>query len=223
MAVADFYAAIHEAAAAPRHRRAHLDDAERDRERRGVRPGPRARAIRPHIRRALRPGADRSARVMTRFARAHRQGESGAFLLGQLRPRGHALFRPHRAAAKGITPNVARLGDGGSLLARGFQLRLLAGQWRLRPRRLYVYAYPEPVGYGETTLRTTRRFYDETSASSSCPIMRCARLATPMGGCWDFCRRPTRPRRPLDGIARRWKEQSSRKLSGRESTEALAA
>jgi hypothetical protein len=42
-------------------------------------------------------------------------------------------------------------GMGGGLFARGIMLRLLAGQRRLRARRaFYVYAYPEPAGYGDT-------------------------------------------------------------------------
>jgi Family of unknown function (DUF5996) len=50
-------ARIHGPAAPPRHRRAHLDDAKRDRERGPVRAGSHARAVRSGICRALPAGA----------------------------------------------------------------------------------------------------------------------------------------------------------------------
>src|SRR5580692_5406084 len=65
-----------------------------------------------------------------------RQGEPGALLLGQLRPRGHALLGAHGAAAPQRFAQSRSLGDAGSLLARSQQLRLLAGQRRLRPTGL---------------------------------------------------------------------------------------
>ena len=68
-------------------------------------------------------------------ARAFSANEPGAFLLGLVRSRGDALFRPRRAAAE-IEQDAERraLGDAGGLLARMFEPRLLARQWRLRPR-----------------------------------------------------------------------------------------
>ena len=80
-----------------------------------------------------------------------RQSEPGAFLLGQLRSRGEPLLRPHRDPAEGGDAQRGGLGDGGSLLARGLKLRLLAGQQRLWPRGfLRLCGMPEPEGYGET-------------------------------------------------------------------------
>ena len=60
-----------------------------------------------------------------------RQSEPGPFLLGQLRPRGHALFRPACAAASGRGAQYGKLGDARSLFARSEQLRLLARKRRL--------------------------------------------------------------------------------------------
>ena len=88
---------------------------------------PNSRALPPGAR-SIGPGHDCFSRGL------HRQSKSGAFLLGQLRPRGHALLGPHRAAADERHPQRRQLGDGGSLLARSFKLRILAGQWRLWPR-----------------------------------------------------------------------------------------
>ena len=59
-----------------------------------------------------------------------------------------------------VMPNVA-LGDDGSLFARSLELRLLAGQWRLRRAAFYAYAYPEPAGYSAVPLRTAGAFYDK--------------------------------------------------------------
>ena len=60
------------------------------------------------------------------------------------------------------SPQRRQLGHGGSLFARGLELRLLARQRRLWPRpAFYVYAYPEPQGYGDTRLSMADGFYDK--------------------------------------------------------------
>src|SRR2546423_529408 len=77
-----------------------------------------------------------TARALTTGAMP-RQGEPLAFLLGLVRSCGDALFRPRRAAAAGQQdPERRALGDAGSLQPRVLEPRLLARQWRLRPRRL---------------------------------------------------------------------------------------
>ena len=82
-----------------------------------------------------RPGVHRIPRPVSR------QGEPGAFLLGQLRSRGHPIFRPARAAAAEQSADPGR-GQPRGLFARGQQLRLLARQWRLRPGRLLLLRLP---------------------------------------------------------------------------------
>ena len=139
----------------------------------------------------------------------HRQGQPGAFLLGQLRSRGDALFRPHRAAAQGRHAQRRELGDGGSLFARSLKLRLLARQRRLtaarrststpiRSRPAMATRACKPPGAS-----TTR-----TSANSSCPTTPCASLAIPTRCCSGFCRKPMPPP-PIwpNGTARRWSAQ----------------
>ena len=43
----------------------------------------------------------------------------------------------------------------------------------------YVYAYPEPAGYGEARLPPPRRSTTPVSANSSCPMTRCGRRRDP--------------------------------------------
>ena len=56
------------------------------------------------------------------------QGQPGALLLGQLRPRRHPLFRARGAAASRRRSGLAGCRHARGLLARGQQRRLLAGQ-----------------------------------------------------------------------------------------------
>ncbi len=82
-----------------RHRRAHQRDAERDRRRDPVQPGPRARVLRSRLCQPLLAHLEflkRGVRAVPH--RLSRQGEPGAFLLGQFRSCGDALLRAHRAA-----------------------------------------------------------------------------------------------------------------------------
>ena len=80
--------------------------------------------------------------------RLSRQGEPGAFLLGQLRPGGHALFRPARAAASRRRAASARRRRARSLFARGVERRLLARRRRpIDDAAFYSYAYPAPEGF----------------------------------------------------------------------------
>ena len=83
------------------------------------------------------------------------------FLLGQLRSRGHALFRPHRAAAQGRHAQRRQLGDGGSLFARSLKLRLLAGQRRLRPRGVLRLCLSGAGGLRRHAAANAGAFYDK--------------------------------------------------------------
>src|SRR6188474_1590188 len=62
--------------------------------------------------------------------RLSRQGEPGAFLLGQFRSGRDALFGPGRAASSGRRAAPAGFGRAGGLFTRGFERRLLAGRRR---------------------------------------------------------------------------------------------
>ena len=62
--------------------------------------------------------------------RVRRQGQPGALLLGQLRPRLHPVLRSDRAAAPRWRAQLCGLGDGGGLLPRAEQLRVLARRRR---------------------------------------------------------------------------------------------
>jgi hypothetical protein len=123
----------HGSAAAPRHRCAHLDDAERDRERRSLRAGSRPCALRSRHGAAVLAGPGPvGPRAQDLPVPLHRQGQSRPFLLGEFRPRGDALLRPHGAASRRCHAQRGELGHGRGLFARGQQLRFLAGQRRLR-------------------------------------------------------------------------------------------
>src|SRR5882724_4631604 len=56
--------------------------------------------------------------------------QSGAFLLGQLRPGGYAVFRAAGATASRRNPAPARCNHARGVLTGGQQPRLLAGQRR---------------------------------------------------------------------------------------------
>ena len=93
-----------------------------------VRPG-RGAAVFPDPR-------QRRPRVQAVPHRLPRQGEPGAFLLGQFRSRGDALFRPPRAAPSRRRAASAGCGRLRGLFARGEQRRLLARQRRDRLSRV---------------------------------------------------------------------------------------
>ena len=77
----------------------------------------------------------------------------GAFLLGQLRPRGDALLRTTRAAASRRRAGPAGRRDPRSLFARGVSS---AGFWpgsdAFPQAAFYSYAYPEPPGFREAAV-----------------------------------------------------------------------
>jgi hypothetical protein len=91
----------------------------------------------------------------------HRQGQSGALFLGRSRSCRYSVFGPHRAAAQRRDPKCRCLGHGGSLLARSFELGFWPGNGGYGRAAFYVYAYPEPAGYGDTRLKTGEAFYDK--------------------------------------------------------------
>ena len=121
----------------PRRRGRDQGDAERGREPDPLLAGPRPRRLR------CRRGASLLARA--RPGRSHlqalphrlsRQGEPGAFLLGQLRPRGDAVLGAAGAAASRRRARAAGRGHARGLFARGRERRFLARQRRLPARRV---------------------------------------------------------------------------------------
>ena len=158
-----------------------------------------------------------SARVMNEF-RARFIGKAspvhffwGSFDLAVTRFSGRTAPPP-----TSVTPNVANWVMAEAYSHEVSSCGFWPGNGGYGRAAFYVYAYPEPAGYGDMTLARPKPSTTRTSGSSFCPMTRCGRRATPTHCCWAFCRRPTRPRRSLrNGIARRSKEQSSRKLSGR--------
>ena len=77
-----------------------------------VRARPRARRLRRRCRATvLAPAGAGRPRVEHVPRPLPRQVQPRAFLLGQLRPRGHALLRPHRAAAHRATARTSATGS----------------------------------------------------------------------------------------------------------------
>ena len=111
--------------------------------------------------------------------RLSRQGEPGAFLLGQLRSGGDALFRAARAAPSRRRAASARRRRARGLFARGVERGLLAGPaGPVDYPAFYSYAYPAPEGFAAAQgAARRRRFSPRSSANSSCPTTRCARRA----------------------------------------------
>src|SRR5437667_387225 len=113
-----------------RARRADHDDAVRDRRQHSVRSGPHPRRLRSRLRHAFLARVVLDASGADAFPhRISRQGEPGAFLLGQLRSGGHAVFRKAGAAPSRRRAASAGRGRTRSIFARGVERRLLAG-WR---------------------------------------------------------------------------------------------
>ncbi len=54
----------------------------------------------------------------------------------------------------------------------------------------YVYAYPEPAGYGDAKLATPKPSTTRISGNSFCHMTPCAKRAIPTRCCSAFCRKP---------------------------------
>ena len=123
---------------------------------------------------AGRPGVQGVPRAL------HRQGQPGALLLGQLRPGGHPLLGPARAAPPGRRAEPARLGGARGVLARGEQLRVLAGRRGAAGARVLRLRVPRARGFKGATVRPRRRTTIPIWASSFCPTTRCGERRTGM-------------------------------------------
>jgi hypothetical protein len=87
--------------------------------------------------------------------------QPGARVLGRAGSGRHPFFRTHRAATPRGHPPSAGFGGARSLFARGEQLRLLAGRRAGAHPAYYAYAYPEPAGFKDTTIRPAGALYSE--------------------------------------------------------------
>ena len=93
--------------------------------------------------------------------RLPRQGEPGAFLLGQFRSRGDAVLRPPRAAPSRRRAPPARCGGVRSLFARECSAGFWPGSGAIDYPAFYSYAYPEPSGYRAIKVRPDAAFFSE--------------------------------------------------------------
>ena len=185
-----------------RHRRCHRRDAERTAGADPVfaRQPPRLLRSRRGAALLANPRQYRP-RVQAIPHRLPRQGEPGAFLLGQFRSRGDALLGPSRAAPSRRRAASARCGRPRGLFARGQQRRLLAGQRRDRLSRVLFLCLSRAAGLPRgARCGRTRRSSAKRSANSSCPTTPCARPPIPTRRCSISCKAPTRPR----PIAAKW-------------------
>ena len=92
----------------------------------------------------------------------HRQMQPGAFLLGQLRPRGHAILRTDGAAASGGVPHlpnaVAQEAYSHEVSSCGFW----PGNEAMPEPIFYSYAYPAPEGFAEAKVQPTAANWNTT-------------------------------------------------------------
>ncbi len=154
-----------------------------------------ARAVRSrNMPRASARSLVQAARVMNEF-RARFIGKAspvhffwGSFDLAVTRFSGRTAPPP-----TGVTPNVASWVMAEAYSHEVSSCGFWPGNGGYGRAAFYVYAYPEPAGYGDTPLRTPGPSTTRTSASSSCRTTRCARRATPMRCCSVSCRKPTTP------------------------------
>ena len=118
---------LHGRIALARPRRPHLARASGDRK-----PDPRSRATRRTRRtmpqpRTISGARSRRPRACSHLSRPlHWQDEPGAFFLGELRPRMHALQRRARTTTSGRRSRTRRLGDPRGVLARLYQRGMVA-------------------------------------------------------------------------------------------------
>ncbi len=188
-----------------RHPRRHQRESLRNRRRHRLQQGHGPCRLRSGLRApflagaaAVRPCAEGIPHLLSR------QVQPGAFLLGQLRSRRHALFRPLRPAVRGQDPGGRRRRDARSLFPRGQQRRLLAGGNGTDYPTFYSYAYPQPAGFRDFAVQPAAARSARRSASSCCPTTPSAPRQIRMPRCSPFCKAPTRPPPPAPtGIVRR--------------------
>ena len=104
---------------------------QRDPERHSIRSRRSSRRLRPRVRQPLLAGAFAKRPYLQNIPRAlRRQVQPGALLLGRTRLGCHPILRPARSAASRRRSQSSGSSRARGLLARGQQLRLLAGRGR---------------------------------------------------------------------------------------------
>ncbi len=125
-------------------------------------------------------------RVIGRVPRpVHRQGQSRALLLGFVRPGVHPILRSARAPPSRRCAELRRLGDGGGLLARAEQLRILA---RRRGRRGVLLLRVSRTGRVRRRRRPSRGclLRRRAAAVPACRTRCPRRQRTQISVCMDF-------------------------------------
>ena len=149
--------------------------------------GPRACRLRSGVRAALLARAPAGGPAVQGVSHAlSRQGQPGAFLLGQLRSCGDALFRAHGAAAPGRHPEPAGRGHPRSLFARGEQRRLLAGRRRSRLSGVLLLRLPDAPGLRRQPVRPQAAFFHEQLGEFILPYDAVRNAAEPDATLLDF-------------------------------------
>jgi len=92
---------------------------------------------------------------------------------------------------KGATPNVASWVMAEAYSHEVSSCGFWPGNGGYGRAAFYVYAYPEPAGYGDTRLATTEASYDKGLGKLFCPTTPCIGQATPTSSCSGFCKKPT--------------------------------
>ena len=148
------------------------------------------------------------SRVMAEF-RARFLGKAspvhffwGSFDLVVTRFSGRAASPP-----SGQTPNVAAWVMAEAYSHECSSCGFWPGNGGYGRAAFYVYAYPEPQGYGDARLTTPGAFYDKNVGQFILPYDLVREARDPDALLLGFFKRPTRPP-PIwrNGIARRWSE-----------------
>ena len=87
--------------------------------------------------------------------------QPGAFLLGQLRSGGDAVFRAQRAAPSRRRAASARRGGAGGLFARGPSAGFWPGGGAIDYPAFYSYAYPAPEGFAAAKVKPAEAFFSK--------------------------------------------------------------
>jgi hypothetical protein len=130
--------------------------------------------------RQLRP------RLQTIPHRLSRQGEPGAFLLGQFRSRGDALLRPPRAASSRRRATSARRGRPEAYSHEVSSAGFWPGSGAIDYPAFYCYAYPEPSGFRTTKARPDAAFFSEALGEFILPYDAVRTAADPDAALLDF-------------------------------------
>ena len=118
--------------------------------------------------------------------RLPRQGEPGAFLLGQFRSRGNALLGPPRAAPSRRRTASARCGRLEAYSHEVSSAGFWPGSGAIDYPAFYSYAYPEPPGFRAAKVRPDAAFFSEALGEFILPYDAVRTAADPDEALLDF-------------------------------------